>query len=428
MKNLYILVLYMFISCTQSTKEKKEIVVKAKDTIEYAADSIKKDKNLSFDNSISQIKIKSIPLIDSTNFDSFIEEEDYKKVNEKALKLEKLYPNFNKEGYKYRAIASYKIQISKDFYTIVVTILKGEHEMESTLINYDLDGGIIDSKVISYDEIAEGQSKIESKIENNKLTVNNIFWADEKQETIQVFEILDNGKITPVIIGDFDKESIVDNVIEQLNLNKQKIKTDLIVSKVQPNNSNETIVVIPEIYGEYDEQMFELNSYIVLVNNTTGKITHKYFESSKTNDWISDAIRLAEIKIDTAPYIVSEDKRAFGIRVYCYNNSQPNPYSNKTISLFVKSGNTLKKVLHNYDVMNHIGEWDTNCTGEFTDFKRTLIMSKEKTNGYFDIIVKNKITKTKNIEDENGECDSKEIITNRTVVLKFNGETYPKNE
>lgn len=356
MKNLYILVLCMFISCTQSTKEKKEIVVKAKDTIEYAADSIKKDKNLSFDNSISQIKIKSIPLIDSTNFDSFIEEEDYKRVNEKALKLEILYPNFNKEGYKYRAIASYKVKISKDFYTIVVTILKGEHEMESTLINYDLNGGIIDSKVISYDEIAEGQSKIESKIENNKLTVNNIFWADEKQETIQVFEILDNGKIIPVIIGDFDKESIVDNVIEQLNLNKQKIKTDLIVSKVQPNNSNETIVVIPEIYGEYDEQMFELNSYIVLVNNATGKITHKYFESSKTNDWISDAIRLAEIKIDTAPYIVAKDKRAFGIRIYCYNNSQPNPYSNKTISLFVKSGNTLKKVLHNYDVMNHIGE------------------------------------------------------------------------
>lgn len=55
-------------------------------------------------------------------------------------------------------------------------------------------------------------------------------------------------------------------------------------------------------------------------------------------------------------------------------------------------------------------------------------MSKEKTNGYFDIIVKNKITKTKNVEDKNGECDSKETSTNRTVVLKFNGETYPKNE
>jgi len=385
-------------------------------------------KRSNFHNVINTIKTKSIPLVENTNFDSFIEEGDYKKVNERGLKLDKIYPNFHKEGYNYRAIASYRIEISKTFHSIVVTILKGDHEMESVLINYDLNGNIIDSKVISYDEIAEGQSKIESKVQGKKLTIDNIFWADEKKVTTEVFEINTEGEIKPTTTNSSEDVSLVDNVIQQLNLNKQKIKTDLIISKVTPNNSNETIIVIPEISGEYDEHFFELNSHVVLVNNKTAKVTHKYFESSKTNGWTSDAIELREIAIDTAPYNITDDTRAFGIRVYYVGSSRANPYTNKTISLFVKSGDILKKVLHNHDVADYGGEWDTNCYGEFIDIKNTLIISKEKTNDYFDILVKSKITEIKNYEDENGECDSKETVANKTLVLKFNGETYVKND
>ncbi|WP_299435578.1 hypothetical protein [uncultured Aquimarina sp.] len=387
-------------------------------------------ENSSFHSVINKIKAKSIPLIDNTNFDDFIEKEDYKKVDEKGLKLEEIYPDFYKEGYNYRAIASYRVEISKAFHSVVVTILKGDHEMESVLINYDLEGNITDSKIISYDEIAEGQSRIESKIEENKLTVNNILWVDKKQETTEVFEIDTLGKIKPVTSTnpnvDPNDTSLANSVIQQLNLNKQKVKSDLIVSKVQPNNSNETIVVIPEIVGEEDEHFLELNSHVVLVNNTTRKITHKYFESYKTNGWTSDAIELREITIDTAPYNITDDKRAFGIRVYYVGSSRANPYANKTISLFVKSDDTLKKVLHNYHVMDYGGEWDTSCYGEFIDVKSTLIISEEKTNGYFDILIKSKITETKNTEDEHGECDSKEKISTEKTVLKFDGSVYKK--
>lgn len=57
------------------------------------------------------------------------------------------------------------------FHTVVITIKKGDNEMESRLINYDLDGNIIDSKVMAYDEIAEGMSMTNSKIERGKITV-----------------------------------------------------------------------------------------------------------------------------------------------------------------------------------------------------------------------------------------------------------------
>ncbi|MEE9361222.1 MAG: hypothetical protein V3U92_01340 [Cellulophaga sp.] len=432
MKIQYILILFVFISCAQNTKEKKEPVVNAQDAVDFVIDSPKEVDNSSFNKIINEIKTKTTPLIDSTNFDNFKEINFYTKQEVHTLKLEKIYPNFYKEGYNYKATASYKIEISKDYHSIVITILKGDHEMESVLINYELSGKFIDSKVVSYDEIAEGQSRIESKIEHNQLTVNNIFWMDEKQQTIEVFEIDVKGKIKPFIVTNTIAESnninLIESVIQQLNLDKLKIKTDFISSKVQPHNPNETIVVIPEIAGDYDEHHFVLNSYIVLVNNTTGKITHKYFESSKTNDWESDALILSEITIDTAPYILAENKRAFGIRVFHYTMSQPNPYSNKNISLFVKSGDTLKNILKNYNVMNSRGRWDTDCVGKSTDIKSTLIISKEKTNGYFNILVKSKIIKTTNFEDENGDCDDKEKVTTDETLLKFNGEEYKEKD
>ena len=297
--------------------------------------------------------------------------------------------------------------------------------MESVLINYDLKGKIIDFKTISYDEIAEGMFKIESRIELDKLTINSIADMEEKSEDIEVFKIDYEGKISPITQTKNAVEGInlIEEVILQLNINRLKIKYDLIVSKVQPHNPNETIIVLPEIVDE-GELFYELNSHILLVDNTTGRITHKYFESHKTNNWVSDAIELREIKIDTAPYIVDENTRAFGIRVYYYGMSKPNPYSNETISLFVKSDGYLKNILNNYDVMNYGGEWDTNCDGEFLNVKRTLLLSKEKTNGYFNILVKNMITNTRNYEDENGDCESKEKISTETEWLKFNGEIY----
>jgi len=429
MKKIYILILFTCFACSQKPKEKKEPIVKAEDAanVEGTSDSAKAHTTVNFNNIIDAIKTKSPPFIDSTNFDNFDAKQYYDKEEIRALKLEKLYPSFHENTHNYKAKASYKLDFSKDFHTVVLIVLKGEHELESVLINYDLNGKIIDSKVISYDEIAEGMFKIESRIEEDKLTINSIADLEEISTTIEMFKIDDDGTIKPIASVNTNTQSndisLIDNVIQQLNLNKSKIKEDLIVSKVQPHNSNETIVVIPEIAIEEDD-MFELNSHIVLVNTTTKKITHNYFESYKTNDWLSDAVAIEEISIDTAPYLVSEDSRAFGIRMYRYNRSQPNPYSNKTISLFVKSENSLTKILKNYDVMVNGGEWDTNCDGEFRDIKNTLIMTNKKTNGYFDILVKSIVIEIKNKEDEIGECQTTKDSSTDIKTLKYNGSIY----
>ena len=220
--------------------------------------------------------------------------------------------------------------------------------------------------------------------------------------------------------------NLIDAVLKNLNIKKENCKIDLIVLKENPNNTNETIVVIPEIVDEGDHY-FELNSYIVIVSSKTGKIIHQYFESSKTNNWVSDAVVLTKITIDTAPYNVTNTKRAFGIRVYYYGSSQANPYNYETISLYITKDDALKKIIDNYSVMKYNGHWDTNCVGEFIDEKKAFVISKNKSNGYFDISVKNKIIETTNYKDESGNCDSKEKITKEKTLLKFNGKEYKED-
>ncbi|MDO6490999.1 MULTISPECIES: SH3 domain-containing protein [unclassified Cellulophaga] len=146
----------------------------------------------------SLIKTRTLPAADTTNFDNFSKTNFYKKETVKLLQLQKIFPDYFKEGYNNKSIASYKLEFSKDFYSLVIVTYKGDHEMESTLINYSLNGELIDFKTISYDEIAEGWSRIESKIEKDKLTITDILWTDEKQEEITYFKIASNGKIIPV--------------------------------------------------------------------------------------------------------------------------------------------------------------------------------------------------------------------------------------
>ena len=212
-------------------------------------------------------------------------------------------------------------------------------------------------------------------------------------------------------------------ILKQLKLDRSKCKMDLVALKAIPNNPDETIVVIPEIVEE-EEYYFELNSHILIVDSKTGKIKYNYFESSNTNNWVSDAIQLTSIAIDTAPYQISEQNRAFGIIVRYVGSSRANPYESETIALFTKSGDTLKKILNNYEIMYNGGEWDTDCVGEFVMHKKTLIISTNKTNDYFDIIVKNKIITTKNYIDVNGECNAKEKSSTEKSLFKFNVIDY----
>jgi len=429
MKRQYILLLLIFCSCAQkantnSIKDTVEIPSKVKD-VEDAVEAVAQtDENTNFKEVLQKLKLKSVPLIDSTSFDSFIDEEDYKTINTEALKLVKVYKNWNNPNYNYRAIDAYRLNLSKDFYTVVVTVLLGDNELENRLINYELNGSIITSEIVAYDEIAEGWTRYQSKIEAKKITIKyHVLVSDDdaSQMEINTLRIEPNGTLKQLTINDVFYEL----VIKTLNINSKKLIPSLQAFKILPNSSNQAVLIIPEVVeGSEEEHYFSLNTHIAVANLETKQITHQYFESSKTNGWVSDAIVLTDIIIDTAPYDVTDNIKAFGIRTHFVGSSRVNPYESETLSLFVKLEDKLQKVLDNYEVLNNVGEWDGFCFGKFIKEEKILIISPQKTNEYYDIIVKNKITETKNFEDENGECDYKETITHQTSVLKFDGETY----
>ena len=223
------------------------------------------------------------------------------------------------------------------------------------------------------------------------------------------------------------QSNLITSVLKELQIDISNCKSNLIVEKIMPNAPTKTIVVIPELVVPYSEQVdccFELNSYILIVDNLSYQIENKFFESSESNDWVSDAVVLTGISIDTAPYYLSNEKRAFGIRVKYYGSSRVNPYSYETITLFEPENGTLKRLLKNYSVEEYSGEWDGNCFGEFNSEKKTLIITDNLTNSHLDILVKSKITNSIVFLDTNDNCDEKETISRKTEILKYENGSY----
>jgi len=221
---------------------------------------------------------------------------------------------------------------------------------------------------------------------------------------------------------------LVDKVLQQLNLNKENVATEFLsVHDFLLISHSEKFIVIPEVTKDDDEET-QHNSHIVIADSKTGEITNKYFESAETNGWDSNALILTDISIDVIPYSVTEGKMAFGVKVRHATNSKGSPYTDETLSLFVKSGEALKKVLSNYEFFNYSGETDNNCKGEFKEINNLLSMSQETSNGYFDILVNRSVMDSFTFLDSNGECIADGKMTEELRVLKFDGKTYQETK
>lgn len=216
--------------------------------------------------------------------------------------------------------------------------------------------------------------------------------------------------------------SLTDKALEQLHINAEACKTELITEKVLPYDKSKSIIVIPKIAIE-EEDGFSLDSYILLVDNSTGKILNRFSEPHGENGWESDAVRLHRITIDTAPYKIKEGERAFGIRVAFSGSSQPNPYEYEALSLYLPYSDSLKCVLKNYEISRFNGEWDTRCTGYFTDQQKVLQLSTAKTNHYYNLTVTNTITETTNSFVKE-ECREQNKTTIEKHILRYRNGQY----
>lgn len=212
----------------------------------------------------------------------------------------------------------------------------------------------------------------------------------------------------------------LNTVLKQLKIKKSEINLELFTQKVLPYDKSKSVLVFPKYASEVSDDYFVADAYVLVIDNATGKIQAKFIGP---NAWTSDAVRLTAISIDTGLYLLNKTTRAFGVRVSFANNSQPNPYRENSLSLYITDQNTLKQVLSNYTVSLYNGEWDTNCAGEFEESISTFNMDKLQNHNLNNIIVTTKIVKTKS-KPVKDDCISKETIKKETSKLIFNGKEY----
>lgn len=217
---------------------------------------------------------------------------------------------------------------------------------------------------------------------------------------------------------------LIQQVFKQIELEEKNCKIDLITTSDYPGNDSQSIVLIPEIEEQIDDYI-ELNTHIFIVDKQSGKINQQYFESSTTNDWYSDAVKITKIAIDHNPYHLTYQTVAFAVLVHYEGSSRPNPFVKNTISLFVPEADSIQSILKNFVVYQFNGEWDTVCTGEFTEQKKKLTMMLDQSNnGFFNLLIETNITHTTGIPDENEECVFKDVISQKKQILEYKDGLY----
>ncbi|MNK05524.1 hypothetical protein D3C87_234070 [compost metagenome] len=215
-------------------------------------------------------------------------------------------------------------------------------------------------------------------------------------------------------------DSLKKKVLKQLGFSESELRDELFEEKVLPHAKTQTVMVIPKQVDE-DDGMFTIDAVIVVVNNQTGKIIQRFKEE---NLLYSDAIHVSGFTIDTAPYMLTKEIRAFGVRVSYKNDSGPNPYRETNLSLFIQEGNSLRRVLRNVNVTSFSGEWDTNCAGEFHSGNSLVSFETETTNGCFNLVIKERSTTTLK-EKIKGECKERTIEEHeKKIIFYYNGKTY----
>lgn len=185
------------------------------------------------------------------------------------------------------------------------------------------------------------------------------------------------------------------------------------------------VLPLPRAGSEPGQAEFDLDVLVVQQadngNTERARVVSRSFEDAALTE---DAVRIAEIKVDTARYLLGPDARAFGLRVLRQGSSRANPYASETLSLYVPQGPKLLQVLDGLEIALDQGEWDTSCTGSFETVRGTLSVARASTGGWADLLLRQ--TRSDSRSGPLGdECiTQQQPQTYKSRVLRFDGSRY----
>jgi hypothetical protein len=173
------------------------------------------------------------------------------------------------------------------------------------------------------------------------------------------------------------------------------LDTDHAVCEVWPANPAYTLAALP--LAHKDGKRFDLD--VVVSDSASGVIVTHLYQPDAIG---AGHARFIDIAFDTAPYRVSADRAAFGLRVSYETLPGQQPEGATMLNLYVMDGESLRQVLGNFMTASAKGEWDGKCKGFFDATTRTLDMTE---NG----AVKVSQTTTRTVsKSARGQCVSRE--------------------
>ena len=279
MKNKILLIVSLSFALCISCHSKVEKNIDSESEISMEEASGKVDAPITILEIWKKLPLRKLPIDETTNFnnvanDRFLTEEEIV-----VLKLDKIFTDYSQYKDAYSIRAAYKLELSKRFYSIVINAFKGEHELETFLINYNDYEDIIDYKTIAYDEIAESISQTTATIEKNFVTIIDKTDLEETVIKISKFHINTSGEFYSV--KDVFTSTIRPNEAIVLN----KIYVDTIQFQSYNDDGDYQL-----LYGRKDYQE------VVLIHNFDWEQEKKYnFLENETLQikWKMDSIWIA---------------------------------------------------------------------------------------------------------------------------------------
>ncbi|WP_047284296.1 hypothetical protein [Pseudomonas protegens] len=163
------------------------------------------------------------------------------------------------------------------------------------------------------------------------------------------------------------------------------------------------------------------NLQLAVLDRSSGQALASYEQPAA---FVSDAVRLESVKLDTGRFQLTPQVRAFGVRAAFEGSSRVNPFSQTWLSLYVREGSTLRPVLEKFVAHSYNGEWDGQCAGEGTKTTRTLDIGKTRSHGYADLIVRSVSVSTQS-KKVGQECQSTSVAAKPVVsTLHYDGQRY----
>jgi len=207
---------------------------------------------------------------------------------------------------------------------------------------------------------------------------------------------------------------LIDSTLSNLKIKKEKCLTEFI--KNQKITESESIILIPEIADKGDG-FITVNGHILIVNNKNGKINSRF---SEKESWYSDAVRIENIDVKHQPYQISKKSKTIGILIEYHGSSGSNPYSSKELSLFIRNGEKLERVLKDYPIYTINGETNGINSGDFVEHKKVIEPNIHSKTKFFDLKITNSIIKTQLTEGTEKTIEKSEKIEN----LKYKNGKY----